>query len=110
LHSAEVRLKGPSPFPVTRDKSHRDCMSSFLSLIDPKLLGGQQPRDLLGIPTVTTCGGPHAARFKLLGDGCQLVLPVRRISAIIARVVGIGLAPFGPGFPGLLALNDQVAP
>jgi len=24
--------------------------------------GGQQPRDLLGVPTVSACRGPHAAR------------------------------------------------
>jgi hypothetical protein len=33
--------------------------------------GGQQARDPGRRPTVTACRGPDAARFKLLGDGCQ---------------------------------------
>ena len=34
-------------------------------------LVGQQSRDLLCLPAVMACRGPHTASFKLLGDGLE---------------------------------------
>jgi hypothetical protein len=34
-------------------------------------LGREQAGDLLGVPPVPACRGPHAARFKFLGDGLE---------------------------------------
>jgi hypothetical protein len=53
--------------------------------------GGNQPRDLLSVPTVAACRGPHPTRFKVLGDGLERPRPVRWISAITARVVALAL-------------------
>jgi hypothetical protein len=57
------------PVAVTFPWECKEDSSVFLSNTRARVLGGQQSRDLLGVPPVAAGRSADAARFKLLGDG-----------------------------------------